>query len=232
VPIAGCFPLAPSFDTAGPMARDVGTCAAMMRVLDPELHFHEVDLREVRVGVAWLERADPLVRDRVEEVAALFPDRRELDMPLLQAETYPVFMREAAEVHGDLFAEHAALYGENVRTKIERCLAVTDEEYERALAARARYADEFTATAAGVDLVLAPTLECVAPPTGVGDLALRERLIRLTYPFNALGWPALALPCGRAEDGLPASVSLAGPRGGDALVLAAGADVEAALAAT
>jgi aspartyl-tRNA(Asn)/glutamyl-tRNA(Gln) amidotransferase subunit A len=229
VPIAGCFPLAPSFDTAGPMARDVGGCAAMMRALDAQLPSAEVDLPGVRAGVAWLERADPLVRARVEEVAALFPDRRELDLPLLQAETYPVFMREAAEVHGDLFAEHAALYGENVRTKIERCLAVTDEQYEQALASRARYADEFTAAVEEVDLVLAPTLECVAPPTGVGDLALRERLIRLTYPFNALGWPALALPCGRAEDGLPASVSLAARRGADALVLAVGAKVEAAL---
>ena len=34
------------------------------------------------------------------------------------------------------------------------------------------------------------------PPIGIGDLALRERMISLTRPFNALGWPALALPCG------------------------------------
>jgi Asp-tRNA(Asn)/Glu-tRNA(Gln) amidotransferase A subunit family amidase len=44
----------------------------------------------------------------------------------------------------------------------------------------------------------------------------------LTYPFDALGWPALALPCGAAEDGLPASVQLAAPQGADARVLAAG----------
>ena len=56
-------------------------------------------------------------------------------------------------------------------------------------------------------------------------------MIRLTYPFNALGWPALALPCGPAEDGLPASVQLAAPLGEDARVLAAGALLERALAA-
>jgi Asp-tRNA(Asn)/Glu-tRNA(Gln) amidotransferase A subunit family amidase len=137
-------------------------------------------------------------------------------------------MREAADVHRELFAAHPDLYGDNVRTKIERCLAVDDDEYERALAARERYVAEFTEAAAGFDLILSPTLECVAPPR-LDDLELRERLIRLTYPFNVVGWPALALPCGPAEHGLPASVSLAAPRGQDALVLAAGAAVETAL---
>jgi Asp-tRNA(Asn)/Glu-tRNA(Gln) amidotransferase A subunit family amidase len=47
-------------------------------------------------------------------------------------------------------------------------------------------------------------------------------MIRFTYPFNALGWPALALPCGSAEEGLPASVQIVGRPGDDALVLAAG----------
>jgi aspartyl-tRNA(Asn)/glutamyl-tRNA(Gln) amidotransferase subunit A len=232
VPMEGCWPLAPSYDTAGPMARDVGGCIEMMRALVPGFASAEVELEELTAGVAWLERADPLVRKRVGEAAARFPKRRTLDLPLLQEETYPAFMREAAEVHRDLFAEHADLYGENVRTKIERCLAVTDEQHERALEARTRYVEEFVAAADGVDLVLAPTLECVAPPVGIGDLALRERLIRLTYPFNAVGWPALALPCGIAEHGLPASVTLAAPWNEDAYVLEAGVALTAALSAS
>ncbi len=46
-------------------------------------------------------------------------------------------MREVAEVHRDLFRDQAYRYGENVRIKIERCLAVTDEELEEG-PARAR----------------------------------------------------------------------------------------------
>jgi aspartyl-tRNA(Asn)/glutamyl-tRNA(Gln) amidotransferase subunit A len=231
VPMDGCWPLAPSYDTGGPMARDVRGCAAMMKALDPHLPSTEIDLAEIRLGVAWLERADPLVHARVDEAASLFPHRQALDLPLLEDETYPAFMREAADVHRELFAEHADLYGENVRTKIERCLAVTDEQYDRALTARARYEEAFWEAADAVDLVLTPTLECVAPPTGIGDLALRERIIRLTYPFNAVGWPALALPCGRAEDDLPASLTLSATRNGDDYVLDAGLALEAALSA-
>ena len=38
----------------------------------------------------------------------------------------------------------------------------------------------------------------------------------------SLGWPALALPCGAAAEGLPASLQIAGRAGADGLVLAAG----------
>ena len=38
----------------------------------------------------------------------------------------------------------------------------------------------------------------------------RADFVRFTFPFNALGWPALALPCGAAEDGLPASIQIVG----------------------
>ena len=231
VSMKGCWPLAPSYDTGGPMTRDVSAAVRMMEVLVPGLAAEDVELADLSVGIDWLELADPLVRARVEEAAAHFPNRRELDLPLLQRETYDVFAREAADVHRDLFAEHRDEYGENVRTKIERCLAVTDEAYETALQARRQYVEDFEEAAIGVDFVLTPTLECVPPPVGIGDLALRERLIELTYPFNAVGWPSLALPCGEAELGLPASVSISAPRNRDAYVLGAGLALEAALSA-
>jgi aspartyl-tRNA(Asn)/glutamyl-tRNA(Gln) amidotransferase subunit A len=229
VSLEGCFPLAPSFDHVGPMARTVGDCAEMLRALAEG--FEPVDLEsleEVEVGVAWLEHADPLVHARVREAAALFPLSREVDFPF-PSEIGVVFMREVADVHRDLFAEFEDSYGENVRTKIERCLTVTDADYERGLRVRAEYTERALAALDGVDLVLTPTMEFVAPALPVDDLEIRERTIRLTIPFNALGWPALALPCGPAEDGLPASLQIAGRTGSDALVLAAGQLVESGL---
>jgi Asp-tRNA(Asn)/Glu-tRNA(Gln) amidotransferase A subunit family amidase len=135
-------------------------------------------------------------------------------------------MREVAEVHRDLYAEHRRLYGPNVRVKIERCLAVRDPEVQAAAEAREAYRDHYLAVLEDADLILTPTLVSVAPPVGIGDLGLRDDMIRLTFPFNALGWPALALPCGPAEHGLPASLQIIGRPGADALVLAAGALLE------
>lgn len=226
VSLDGCFPLAPSFDHAGPMGRDVETCTRMLEVLAPA--FEQVDLGsldELEVGVAWLDLAEPLVRARVGRVAELFPRRRTVELPFPEG-VGAVFMREAAESHRGLYPEHADAYGDNVRTKLERCLAVTDAGCETALRRLEEYRERAAEAIEGLDLLVTPTLAFVAPPAIRDDLELRDAVIRFTYPFNALGWPALALPCGPAEDGLPASVQLVGPAGEDARVFAAGALLE------
>jgi aspartyl-tRNA(Asn)/glutamyl-tRNA(Gln) amidotransferase subunit A len=231
VPLEGCFPLAPSFDHAGPIATSVEGCAAMMEALVPGFSRVEVnELAELEVGVAWIEDCEPLVATRVSEAAAFFPRRHELGFPLPEG-IGPLFMSEVADVHRGLFPEYADSYGEDVRSQLERCLNVTDAEMESGLRSRKNYRDRCLEILGELDLLVAPTLEVVPPPVGIGNLALRERMTRLTFPLNALGWPALSLPCGPAEDGLPTSVQLVGRPGADALVLAAGELLERALRA-
>ena len=222
VSVEGYFPLAPSYDVVGPMASTVDGCERLMRVLAPGFEPVELaSLEELEVGVAWLDRADPLVRERVSEAAALFPRRRELDLPLAPANRSD-FMREVADVHRVLFLGNEELYGDNVRGKIEKCLRVSEAEAAAAERERAEYHERFLEAVGEVDLVVTPTVLLVAPPADADELALRLPATDHTYPFSSLGWPALALPCGPAEDGLPASVQLAAPAGADARVLAAG----------
>ena len=204
------------------MASTVEGCVELMSALVPGFAPVELEsLEELEVGVAWLDDADPLVRARVQAAASLFPRRRKLDFPLA-ADDNRLFMREVADVHRGLFPENADAYGDNVRTKLELCFEVTDAEVDAARRARDEYRERCEEALDGVDLLVTPTVAFVAPPAGAQELTIRAGGIRFTYPFDSLGWPALALPCGAAEDGLPASVQLAGRRGDDSRVLAAG----------
>jgi aspartyl-tRNA(Asn)/glutamyl-tRNA(Gln) amidotransferase subunit A len=226
VPLDGCFPLAPSFDHAGPMARSVEECVAMLELLAPEFRPREpIALDEVRVAVAWTEDAQPLVRARVEAAAVRFPRREPLDFPRPKG-VDPLFMHEVADVHRGLFPEHADAYGDDVREKLEECFAVTGGEAEAAARERELYRERCLELLEGFDLLLTPTQAKVAPPVGYVGNERRGEITRFTFAFDALGWPALALPCGPAEEGLPASVQLAGRAGEDALVLAVGASLE------
>ena len=127
----------------------------------------------MRVGIAWCELADPLVRARVEGAGALVPNCALIEFPFPEG-TLPVFMREIADVHRDLYAEYGELYGENIRPKIERCIAVTDAEAAAATAARADYERQALEALDGLDLLLTPTLAFVPPPADVDELAVRE----------------------------------------------------------
>jgi aspartyl-tRNA(Asn)/glutamyl-tRNA(Gln) amidotransferase subunit A len=203
VSVDGVFPLAPTFDHAGPMARTVGDCVQMMHLLVPG--FEVPDEVELKVGRAW--------------GAGEMLGAEAIDFPLPE-HAGPVFMREVADVHRDLFAEHRDSYGDNVRTKVERCLAVTDGEYEAALRRREEYRERADHALDGFDLLLVPTLGFEPPPADVEELEVREAMIRFTFPFNVLGWPALSVPAGSA------SVQIVGRQGEDGLVLAAGLSLE------
>jgi len=226
VPTDGVFPLAPSFDVVGPMGRTVADCVALHRALDPTVEPNSMELTDVRVGLAWLDRADPLVRARVDEAASRFTASETIELPGSEA-VDNAFRREAANVHRTLWAEHRERYGEDVRMKLERCFAVTDEEYEAAVQARTAYADAWRDAVDGYDVVLTPTVPCVAPPASLGERGVRDQLLRFTDPVSAVGCPALALPCGTAEDGLPASLQIVGQRDADGLVLGVGLGLEA-----
>ncbi len=68
----------------------------------------------------------------------------------------------------------------------------------------------------GIDVMLTPTEPMVAPRVGIGDLALRDRLTMFTYPFNAIGAPALAVPAAWPRMICPRPCRLPGAPGGRA----------------
>jgi aspartyl-tRNA(Asn)/glutamyl-tRNA(Gln) amidotransferase subunit A len=207
VPIDGCFPLAPSFDHAGPMARDVRTCIELMEALAPGFELERPgSLADLRIGVAGgteLAGAASVTLPSADGVSA-------------------AFQREVAAIHGEIFAAHSELYGDNVRAKVERCLEVPDREVERARRSREELRERIGELLERFDLLVTPTVAIPPPPLDVDELTVRAQAIAFTFPLNAVGAPALALPHGRDGDGLPASIQIVAAPGRDGLVLGAG----------
>lgn len=128
--------------------------------------------------------------------------------------------------------------GQVTRGRLEEGLAIPAISYLQGLALRGSLLREFLASVmADVDVLHVPV--CAVPTPSVSSLRtdpaqtafLLGELTRLNRPFNFLGLPALALPCGfhQAADGVPLPVGfqLVGTPFGEELLLAMGAAYQA-----
>jgi aspartyl-tRNA(Asn)/glutamyl-tRNA(Gln) amidotransferase subunit A len=201
LPIDGVFPLAPTFDHAGPLARDVAGCIELLALDVPS-----VELGDLSVATAWGDVPVPGAR---------------VDFPTAEA-VAPAFMREVGDVHRDLYPENAELYGENIRGKIERCIALGDGAYEAAVRARTEHRERAEEAFGDHDVLVTPVLSCPVPAADCAEIEVRAAMTLYTFPFNALGWPALAV----------GGVQIVGRPGDDALVLGFGRALETGLKAS
>jgi Asp-tRNA(Asn)/Glu-tRNA(Gln) amidotransferase A subunit family amidase len=132
---------------------------------------------------------------------------------------------ESYAYHAEDVARHPELYQAETVQRIRAGEKVTAAEYiqkRRELeVARRNIRDVF----AEVDLLVTPTTPLAAPT--VAELradaeALRPaelKLLRNTRPFNVWGLPAISVPCGFTQGGLPIGLQIAGPHRREDLVL-------------
>jgi Asp-tRNA(Asn)/Glu-tRNA(Gln) amidotransferase A subunit family amidase len=219
VPIDGVYPLVPSLDTVGPMARTVEDVALMWSVLTGE-PVPEPRLAGLTAGLLTkppyyggapsepVEAAEGFASDLeaagARVVAAEIPDA--------PGDLWPLFFAEAAESHRATFPARAEEYSDNCRTKLEQAQhvdrAAVAHAYE-ALAEWRRYEPD-------VDLYVTPCLGMELPDEDADEIAVRGQLPAYLRPFNFLGWAGLAFR----------GSQLVAPR--DEVVLAAGLALERA----
>jgi Asp-tRNA(Asn)/Glu-tRNA(Gln) amidotransferase A subunit family amidase len=236
VPLDGCMPYAPSFDTGGAIARSVADAAAQYAVIadvpPPELAGGLDGLRVAFLGgyftaalddgpASLLERARGRVRAGEIDIAWSQADNREMS-PVFTAEP-GAFVLE----HDPDPATHAGDYDPATLADVEASRSLPAVDYVRARRRLAEARRRCTAAAAGYDILLAATTPCA--PVVIDGPDKTTRMNALTKPFNALGWPALALPAGRDRDGLPLSLQVIGLPGSDDAVLRASAGLAALL---
>ncbi|HTX10711.1 MAG TPA: amidase family protein [Solirubrobacteraceae bacterium] len=122
--------------------------------------------------------------------------------------------------------------GLDARGLIEPGAEVSGLEYVRMRNAQWEYACAWGRFMMDYDLLLTPTMECVAfehgrtGPATVGGQPIGEfydDFCHFCYPFNLTGQPAISVPMGTAEHDMPVGLQIVGRRFEDDLVLAAGA---------
>ncbi|MGH3208078.1 MAG: amidase [Trebonia sp.] len=230
IPLAGVWPLAPSMDTVGPMARDVAGVAAGLALLEPGFSVDVAAATRVgRIRPGGLD-VDPVIDAAVDAALARWGvEVIEVDLPGWGSarSTWGVIIDAEALVSNQaLLADPARrdLLDPRVRAGIADGLAVTPAQLLQARAEQERWRATMAAALRETDVLALATVPFFPPRL---EAAVRPGYLALTSPVNLAGFPALALPV-PTEQRLPASLQLIGRPNAEALLLATGAMIEAA----
>ncbi|HWG74125.1 MAG TPA: amidase [Acidimicrobiales bacterium] len=223
VPLDGVWPLAPSLDTVGPLARDIGGVVAGMALLEPGF----APARSVPQTVGRLRvGASPAVEAAVDAaLAAAGLDVVEIDVPGWRAAAHAAVTRLGAEAwRADGYLLAGGHLGADVARRLEGASWVTGAQLDAAGAVAAAWEVELGRLWRRVEVLALPTLTDIPPLLGDAEAMMT---LRATLPVNLAGVPALSLPV--PAQPLPASVQLVGPTGAEEVLVALGATIEAAV---
>lgn len=251
LPLTGTVPLSPTFDTVGPVTKNVEDAAALLSLLDgrqarPVAPF---DLARASIflpgGIGWsdvepqvasaLEAAiRRLVRAGVKIVEHPLPELDEIHSLAWD----PKGSRLVAEAYAQWGAMLAANEEMIYRPVFERVMAgekLSAGDIIRADLKRKEIAARYLAATAGVDAVIMPTVAIAPPPIaelepGGEPYGRANRMaLRNTTIGNQLGLTAISLPCGRDDNGLPIGLMLQSPPHTEEKLLSLALAVERAL---
>jgi aspartyl-tRNA(Asn)/glutamyl-tRNA(Gln) amidotransferase subunit A len=141
-----------------------------------------------------------------------------------------------AALYGDAFRKDPTVFDPDIAKQIERGLSWSGTDVAGALVASAAIANAFAAFFGDTDLLLAPTVPCVAwpftqlGPDMIGGRPASPRGHAVFTPFvNHARLPAISIPCGRDANGLPFGLQIIARRGQDSTLLRAARQIEAQL---
>ncbi len=165
------------------------------------------------VGAALTESLKAIESLGCEIVLATLPDMTAMDVA-----GNHIVAAEAAACHGEWMRTRPQDYSPQLRARFERGLALPATKYIDALRYRGPALEAFTkAVFTKVDVLHAPCLPIPTPTiaeTDVGGSPAMDRtlalLTKFMRPFNYLGLPSLAVPCGFLASGMPVGMQLVG----------------------
>lgn len=250
VPKSGCVPLGLSYDHVGPMTRSAWDCAAMLTVMagaDPsdrstveradEDYLAGIDrgLAGLTIGVVGnsiiaessAERTMTLLGDAVEELEAAGATAKTVEVPFYRELSSAAFLALQAEAfawHRSTLATRWEDYGRPTRLTIAQGALINGGDLVQIERVRqvARAKIDQMMDEEGLDLLVSPTTGYGATPFSGAEPAALSTSALQTPAWNSTGFPALSIPMGFDDDGLPLGLQLIGRAFDDGLVLAAG----------
>jgi aspartyl-tRNA(Asn)/glutamyl-tRNA(Gln) amidotransferase subunit A len=251
IPTDGLLGACPTFDHAGVLTRSVADAAAMLTALvagggwgtgaaeavpaGPGGSRSKGDLKGLRIGVPRAYFFESLDTDVARAVDSAL-DRLRQQGAVVRAVTLAV----SKALYDTMFApiaisEIRATYAADFRTRPDAFsrdfaavfagLGPSAREVAQARDARAAFERAVTALFAEVDVMVTPTVPVVAP--AIDGPIDGMRILRNTWPFNAVRGPAISVPCGRGAGGLPVGLQIVAAPDREALLLRVAAAVEA-----
>ena len=243
----GVLPICPSLDTVGPLARSAADLAAMAAVLygydrrDPYAVQPPATtsastserLDGVRVSVATGDLFDDVEPALIRNAATVAEQLRELGATISEIELTDavaamenctvLILAEALAVHRERLDADPDRFGADVRRRLEGGRPLSGVDFAQALDRMRHWRARMLSRFEGVDIILTPTTPTRAPVIeGAEMISTTARLTRFAYPWSLAGLPAISLPSGADELGLPTGVQLAAAPWRDGLLLRVG----------
>jgi aspartyl-tRNA(Asn)/glutamyl-tRNA(Gln) amidotransferase subunit A len=237
ISLKGVWPLAPTFDSVGVIARSVRHCAATDSVLtgsaadtvgNPSARLRLGRLRgyvesELEPAVARAYE-NALVRLRDTGIEILDVEVPELERVPREQPGVTMTAYEAFQTHSALLDQFRELYDPRVRARLELGRAITAKQYAAARAVRIQLQHMVTQALQGYDAWVLPTVTKVAPTfqmleSDEGYVTINRALLRNTSLINLLDGCAVTLPC-QTWGELPVGLSIASLGVRDVTVLA------------
>lgn len=241
VPLDGAFPLSGTYDSIGPLARDIRTCAAVHAVLSGEARPERAapEAGNLRVGVIRSVLAEN-IDDRVAADFDLALDalRRAgvdlVDVAFAQladagAVNRVIVAADAHRIHEDHLTALETVGDPRVLKRIRAAEGFAAGEEAEARGKRAAAVTAFGEIAASFDAFVAPTVAVVPPLIEAVEAdfdRLNALVLRNPSAINFLDGCAATVPMNAAA-GLPTGLMIFGPGGSDWKILAVAERFEA-----